>query len=506
MRPELLVALPIAAPLAAAALCLLAWRRPRLQRGLALLGFAALVAIAAALVAAVARGGPVAIALGGWAAPVGVAFRADLLAAVMVLVAAVVGAAVALYALADVPLAHQHAGFWPLTLLLVVGVCGAFLTADLFNLFVWFEVMLVASFVLLGLGGTRAQLAGGHVYLVLSVLGSTLLLIAVGLAYATVRTLDLAQLGDRMRELATTRPGLVLAIQALLLTSFGLKAAVFPLMSWLPASYHTPLPVISALFSALLTKVGVYALIRVTAQVFAPTAAIHAVLGAVAIATMLIGVLGALAQRRIRELLGFHIVSQIGYMIAGLALAAGPQRARAFALAAALYYVVHNILAKTNLFLIAGAIRRVRGTEALDQLGGAARTHPWLAAMFLISALGLAGVPPLSGFWAKLGIIAAGVERGSPALVTVAVVVGLLTLISMLKLWNAVFAGEAPSPAGGGPPRQPVPGAMLAGIALLAAATLVISVAPQLLFGLALEAADQLLAAAPVHAAIGGGP
>ena len=492
MHPELLVALPIAIPLVAAVLCLLGWRRPGVQRDVALLGFALMVAAAAGLVGVVARQGPVTIAIGGWPAPIGIAFRADLLAALMTLVAAVIGAAVAIYAVADAPATHQRAGFWPLVLLLVLGVCGSFLTADLFNLFVWFEVMLVASFVLLGLGSSRAQLAGTHVYLVLSVIGSTLLLIGVGLVYATVRTLDLTQLGDRMAELSATRPGLVLAIEALLLTSFGLKAAVFPLMSWLPASYHTPLPAVSALFAALLTKVGVYALIRMTAAVFAPEAAVHAALVAIAIATMLVGVLGALAQPRMREILGFHIVSQIGYMVAGLALATGTPAARRFALAAALFYVVHHILVKANLFLIAGVVRRTHGTEALDRLGGVARSHPWLAAMFLVSALSLAGVPPLSGFWAKLAILAAGIEQGRWVLVAVAVAVGLLTLISMLKLWTGVFAGTPPSLGAFAPPHRRAPLVMYVGITLLAALTLAISLAPQLLFELALAAADQL--------------
>jgi multicomponent Na+:H+ antiporter subunit D len=207
--------------------------------------------------------------------------------------------------------------------------------------------------------------------------------------------------------------------------------------------------------------------------------------------TMLVGVCGALAQPSVRRVLSFHVVSQIGYMVAGLALAAGTAAQRRFALAAAIFYVVHHILVKTNLFLVAGVIRRTRGTETIGRLGGLGRTHPYLAALFLVSSLSLAGVPPLSGFWAKLAVIRAGLDQGELALVVVAVVTSLLTLLSMLKIWFGVFAGR--------PPEVPVPPApraailaMFAGATLLALGTLGLSRAPEALFAIAFGAADQL--------------
>lgn len=504
MSDSLLLALPIAVPIAVAAACLVAWRAPRVQRALACLGLVALLAIALVLVATVASRGPLELALGGWEAPVGIEFRVDLLGALMTLVTGIIGVAVALHALRDVPEREARRGFWPLVILLVMGVNGAFLTADLFNLFVWFEVMLIASFVLLALGGTRPQLAGAHIYVVLNLLGSTIFLVTVGLVYGAVHTLDYAELAHRMATLAEARPGLALAIHALLLVAFGLKAAVFPALYWLPASYHTPHPAVSALFAALLTKVGIYAMVRVTAGILPPHAHVLAALAIVAAATMLVGVSGALAQPSVRRILGFHIVSQIGYMVAGLAVAVGTPAQRRFALAATIFYVIHHILVKANLFLVAGIIRRVRGTESLEELrrqGGLTRAYPYLAVLFLISALSLAGVPPLSGFWAKLAVIRAGLDAGALALVVIAVFTGLLTLLSMLKIWLGAFAGGGPPP----PPHRP--GSLLpmyAGATLLAAGTLVLSLAPDTLLALALGAADQLLRATPV--AIGGLP
>lgn len=485
---DLLPALPIAIPILVAAACLVAWRAPAVQRALALIGLGGLLVAAAALLAAVVRTGPITVAIGGWTAPVGIAFHADLLGAVMTLVAALVGVAVGVYARFEVPEAEARRGFWPLVVLLVMGVCGAFLTADIFNLFVWFEVMLIASFVLLALGREPRQLAAAHVYLVLNLIGSTIFLVTVGLIYGAVHALDFPSLAERMAALAEVQPGLVLAIEALLLVAFGLKAAVVPAMFWLPASYHTPQPAVSALFAALLTKVGVYAMIRVTAGVMPPSAQVHAALGVIAMATMLVGVCGALAQPSVRRILSFHIVSQIGYMVAGLALAVGTAAQRRFALAAAIFYVVHHILVKTTLFLVAGVIRRTRGTESLDRLGGVGRAHPYLAALFLVSSLSLAGVPPLSGFWAKLAVIRASLDQGELALAVVAVLTGLLTLLSMLKIWFGVFAGPPPAE-----PVPPAPRAMYAGATLLALGTLALSLAPEALFAIAFGAADQLL-------------
>jgi multicomponent Na+:H+ antiporter subunit D len=503
---ELILSLPTAVLVVSAAACVGARRSILTQQGIVLVAMTCVLVIAAFLLVIVARSGPLSLAVGSWPAPIGIELHADLTAAIMVAIAALIGVTIAIYAIADVPRAYQERGFWPVLVLLVMGVVGSFLTADLFNLFVWFELFLVASFVMLALGTTRAQLRATHVYLILNLLASTLFLVGIGLVYATVRTLDMREIAARMADLSASQPGTVLAIHAMLMVAFGIKAAVFPLMFWLPASYHTPPPVVSALFAALLTKVGVYAMLRVGAGLFPEDVAMHHALAGVAIATMIVGVLGALAQKHMRRLLAFHIVSQIGYMVAGIALIEGTLEAQRFAMAATLFFVIHNILAKTTLFLVAGIVRHLRGTEELARLGGVARSHPLLAALFLIAALALAGIPPFSGFWGKLAIIAAGLESGRVFVVAAATVVSLLTLTSMLKLWIAVFLGSAADPTDVRTTSPRTITVMYGATAGLALAILVLSVVPEPLFALALGAAEQLLPATPTSTWTGGTP
>jgi multicomponent Na+:H+ antiporter subunit D len=250
---------------------------------------------------------------------------------------------------------------------------------------------------------------------------------------------------------------------------------------------------VSALFAGLLTKVGVYALIRVFSLVFIDLEGYFDFLVVVAALTMVSGVLGAVAQFHIRKILSFHIISQIGYMVLGLGLlTADDPSIRRLALAAAIFYVAHHILVKTNLFLIAGVIRRLRSSEDLGTLGGLASSAPWLAALFLIPAASLAGVPPLSGFWAKLAVIEVAVMAESWPAVVAALFAGLLTLLSMTKIWNEAFWKDAVNEqpiSGGGETMWP----LVAPVVVLATLTVVIGLAPQLLYAISDRAAVELL-------------
>jgi multicomponent Na+:H+ antiporter subunit D len=314
----------------------------------------------------------------------------------------------------------------------LAGVCGAFLTGDLFNLYVWFEVMLIASFALMALGGERAQLDGAVKYAAINLVATILFLIAIGLLYGVTGTLNMAELHTAVKEVDNR--GLLTAIACLFLVCFGIKAAVFPLFFWLPASYHTPPIAVTAIFSALMTKVGVYALFRMFTLVFTHDVAFtHTVILGIAILSMVVGVLGAAAQQDVRRILSFHIVSQIGYIVLGLALFTP------LALAGAVFYLVHNIIAKTNLFLVGGVMNRLAGSFDLAAIGGLYRYAPVLAALFLLSALSLAGLPPLSGFWAKLLLVQASLEIEAWIVAGVALTVGLLTLYSMTKIWTLGF-------------------------------------------------------------------
>lgn len=491
-----LVVLPLIVPLATAIAGIALARAQAAQRAVGVAGALAHLAAAIALFASVADGRVLTMQAGSWAAPFGITLVADVLGALMVLLTGIVGFAVAVYAAGEGGHATTRAEFVPLYHVLLLGVSLAFLTGDLFNLYVAFEVMLMASFVLLGLCGGRASMEGALKYVTLNLFSSTLFLIAAGLVYGVAHTLNMADLARVLPALALERPQLVLAIAALLLTSFGIKAGVFPLYFWLPASYHTLPLSIAGVFAGLLTKVGVYALLRATTLFVPRDPAISAVVLAVAGLTMLLGVLGAFSQAEIRRILSFHIVSQIGYMVIGVGvLTVADEGTRRLAIAATVFYIAHHIVVKTNLFLVGGVAGRLTGSTELPRIGGLLDRAPWLALLFAIPAASLAGIPPLSGFWAKLGVIKAGLAAEAWLLVASAIVAGLLTLLSMVKIWTEAFWKNAPADADPAPtPWSRGERALrLAPIVALALVTLAIGVAPAPLFAIADRAAEQLL-------------
>lgn len=435
---RLLIVLPILIPFFTAITSLLFWRWRMTQRVINVMGASALLLSAICLLARIWTGGIAAIQMGDWPAPFGITLVADLFASIMVMMAGLVGLAVSVYSLMSMDKERESFGYYPLLHVLLMGVCGSFLTGDLFNLYVWFEVMLISSFVLMELGGEKAQLEGAIKYVTLNLMSSALFLTAVGILYGIAGTLNMADLAVQLKSAPASAS--VTTVALLFFLAFGIKAAVFPLFFWLPASYHTPPVSVSAVFAGLLTKVGVYALIRVFTLIFTQdVATTHTIILIVGGITMVTGVLGAVAQYEFRRLLSFHIVSQIGYMIVGLGFYVP------LGLAGSIFHMVHNMLAKTNLFFISGAVFMKRGTYDLKKLGGFYQSAPRLAVLFLISAFGLAGMPPLSGFWSKLILVKAGLDTGNYVIVAAALGVSLLTTYSMTKLWNEVFWKNAPA-------------------------------------------------------------
>lgn len=435
---QALVAAPILIPLVAAALTAMLRDRPDAQRHVGLLCALALLAAAGRLLWETADGAILVAQMGNWPAPFGITLVIDTFSAIMLVITGTMAVAVAIYAMGPGAEARDKAGFQPLFHSVLLGVAGAFSTGDLFNLYVWFEVMLIASFGLLVLDRTRAQLDGGLRYVMLNLVGTTFFLLAVGLLYGLTGTLNLADLA----RVAPTieNQGALAAVGLLLLVSFGAKAAIFPVFNWLPAAYHTASMPVAAIFAALLTKVGVYAIIRVFTLVFGHDAAFFGpILGVIAMLTMIIGVLGAASHVDVRKILSFHIISQIGYMLVGVALMTP------LAIAGSVLYIVHHIVVKANLFLVAGAIRHEGGSFGLARLGGLWISAPLLAVLFLVPALSLAGLPPLSGFWAKLVVIRSALEASSYFIAFVALAVGLLTLYSMMKIWNEAFWKARPA-------------------------------------------------------------
>ena len=483
-----LVVGPIIVPLGAAVIGFAARGSDRTQRAVSLVAALGLAAIAAALLSAVWNNGIVVAQMGGWPAPFGITLVADHLSAAMVAVTALIGLATVIYAFGDIRRGEISYALHPLLHALLAGVCGAFLAGDIFNLYVWFEVMLIASFALLILGGKPSQLDGAVRYAALSLIATTLLLSGIGLLYGLTGTLNMADLHLRVQDVENQ--GLLTAVAIVFIFAFGLKAAVFPLFFWLPASYHTPRTAVSAVFSGLLTKVGVYALMRVFTLIFTQDVGYtHQILLWVAGLTMVTGVLGAASQNELRRILSFHIISQIGYMILGLALFT------MFGLLGGIFYVIHHIVVKANLFFVAGAANRLGGSTELSSLGGFYRNTPLLAILFFIPAFSLAGFPPLSGFWAKLLLIQAAIEKQEFVMAGVALVVGLLTVYSMTKIWLNAFWKARPEESG--PPPPPLPATrkwlLLGPIAALATITLSIGLYVRPLYELAERAAAELM-------------
>jgi multicomponent Na+:H+ antiporter subunit D len=431
-----LVPLPVILPLLGAGLTLALSNRPRAQRAVSSTTLAAVVVIAAVLVVQTDRSGPQVVWIGAWPEPLGIALVADRLSSLMLLVSAVVTLGVLVYSIGqgmtgdvrDTPLTIYH----PTFLVLAAGVANAFLAGDLFNLFVSFEILLFASYVLLTLGGTPARIRAGTIYVLVSMLSSMLFLTAIAAVYAATGTVNMAHLALRLPDLPD---GVSLVLQLLLLTTFAIKAAVFPLSFWLPDSYPTAPAPVTAVFAGLLTKVGVYAILRTQSLLF-PDRPLTDLLMWAALLTMLVGILGAVAQSDVKRMLSFTLVSHIGYMVFGIALAT------VGGFSGAMYYVIHHITIQTALFLVVGLIERRGGSTSLLKLGGLARLAPLLALLFFVPAMNLAGIPPMSGFLGKVGLIDAGIRVGSPtafALVAASVVTSLLTLYAVAKAWNLAF-------------------------------------------------------------------
>lgn len=481
--------LPLLFPFLTAILCLLAWNSRTLQRGLSLAGSAGLLWAGVRLALTVQEQGIQTLDIGSWQAPYGITLVADLFSAIMIMMVGLMGLTVTIYSLASMDAARESFGYYAIFNFLLMGVCGAFLTGDIFNLYVWFEMLLIASFVLLILGGEWPQLQGAIKYVTINLISSTLLLLTVGLMYGLTGMLNMADIAQQFQTNPAIPQGLVLTMAALFLVAFGVKAALFPLFFWLPDSYHTPPVSVTVIFSALMSKVGVYALARVFTLFFAQhQETFQPLLLTVAALTMVTGVLGAVAQNDFRRLLSFHIISQIGYLLMGIALFSH------LSLTGLIFFIVHVIIAKSALFLVSGLVYRLRGSYALKELGGVYRDYPGLAALFLLAALALAGIPPLSGFWAKLTLIRAGLAAGQYVMVAVALAVSLLTLFSMIKIWAEVFWKNAPHP----PEPQPALAAQswtlyLAPLCLLVLIGLAMGLTAEPFFNWAQQAADQLM-------------
>ncbi|MBG0838627.1 proton-conducting transporter membrane subunit [Ectopseudomonas toyotomiensis] len=482
MNHALLVA-PILVPLCSLLLAIILRRHLLAVRVLSLSGTALLLAVGLVLVWQAAQGVVLSGQVGDWQAPFGISLVIDRLSAVMIAISALVALVTLLYGVAKDNDSKIGRDFHLFIQGLLTGICGAFITADIFNLYVWFEVLLIASFALMALGGGSRRLAGSMTYVALNLFATLIFLLSAGLVYGASGTLNMGELAVIMRS-GEAPPGVTPAL-LLMLLAFAIKAALFPVFGWLPATYHVALTAVSAMFAGLLTKVGVYALIRLVTLLWPEYGLPHQLLLWVACATMLVGVLGAAAQTEVRRILSFHIVSQVGYMILGLALATP------LALAGAVFYLIHHIVVKANLFFIGGLAARICGSERLADMGGLYKRMPWLALLFAIPALSLAGIPPLSGFWAKFLLVKASLDAAAWWAAGIALLTGVFTLLSMNKIWNEAFLKPHP---GDEEALQTVTGIRAAwlGMSALALLTVLIGLGAGPLIDYAVAAAEQL--------------
>ncbi len=458
--------LPVLVPLTVTILMLLFFRdNLRAQRTLSIASSLLLLVFVTFLLVKVNAEDVIVYRLGNWQPPFGIVLMVDRLSVIMLYLCAITGLASLLFACGELDERREKTHFHPLFQLLIMGINGAFVTGDLFNLFVFYEILLSASYGLLALGNEPYQLRATVQYLVLNLVKSTLFLFGVAALYGVLGTVNMAHLSQRIAILDNNAQRILVdAAGFVLLTVFSIKAALVPLFFWMPDSYPAPAAAVGAMFAGMMTKVGVYSLARVFSLVFHGTEswAGNWVLPISAI-TMVGGVLGAVAQTNFRRLLSFHITSQVGYMVMGIGLftPAG--------LGAAIFYIAHHILVKAGLFLIAGIAEKLSGEKDIREMGRLIR-HPMTAGLFLIAGWSLAGVPPLSGFWAKLFVIKEGLQLHAYYAVLAALLTGLLTLFSMTKVWVMAFwGGEAKR-------LKQVPATMIGGAVFLVAFSVIIPI------------------------------
>ena len=487
VRPaDWLVIAPVVVPLAFGALLLMLRHRTRVLPWVALTALALQFLMAAGLFWHVTANGPVVMTMGRWLPPFGISFVADMLGVTLTLTASLVALVCGIFSISTVNRIGQRYGYYSFLLLMMGGISGSFLTGDIFNLYVWFEVFLISSFGLIILGSGRRQIDGATKYAILNLVATTLFLISTGYLYGVFGTLNMADIAVKAAAYRETVPLMTLAV--LYLVAFGMKAAAFPLNFWLPASYHTPRIVVAALFGGLLTKVGVYALLRTLVMLFPPERVVLADLIAwIAFGTMMIGMMGALAQADIRRILGFIVVSGIGVMLAGLALGDAP------GLSGTVVYAVHSMLVMTALYLLAGIMRRMGGTYSLHDLGGLYRVSPALAAIALLLIFAAAGLPPASGLWPKVMLVKASIETGYWWLAFGVLATGFLTTLALGRVFALAFWRVPPENTALAGNLRPVPGTAFAALVILCVPVALIGLYPEPLIEVAGAAARGLL-------------
>lgn len=422
---------PVFIHLFAAILQLIAWRKTVTQRVISVVGSFLGVLLAIRLFTKVYNDGILTMNASNWDAPFGIVFVADLLSTTLVLITSIAGFAVSIFSSTGLNRQRMLYGYFPIFHFLIMGLNGAFLTGDIFNLYVWFEVIIISSFVLMTLGGRKTQLEGAVKYMAMNILASTFFLTGIGILYGLTGSLNMADLAIKIKLVEDQT--LVGITACFFLIGFSIKSAVFPLYYWLPSSYHTPPSAVAATFGGLLTKVGIYAIIRVFSLIFIPDEFTRDLLMVMAIATIITGALGALIKTNVRKLFSYLIVCHIGFMVGGIAMFTK------VALMGTIFYLFHDILVKTNMFLVAGVIRQMRGDMEMKRLGGLYAEYPKISLLIAIVLFSLVGIPPLSGFWPKIYLFQEAFNQSQYLFVAALIIGSFITMFVIAKMWAEVF-------------------------------------------------------------------
>jgi multicomponent Na+:H+ antiporter subunit D len=421
-----------------AVLLLFFWQKVAAQKIISFLGNSIAFLLCLRLFFVTQEEGFLVLQAGGWKAPFGITFVSDSFSSIMVLLTAVVSLAVGIYSAAALNTSRIKHGYYFMYHFLIMGLMGAFLTGDIFNLYVWFEVVIISSFVLLTLGGKKMQMEGAIKYVTMNMLASIIFLTAIGILYGITGTLNMADLSLKIDEIQSE--GLVSVTALLFFVGFGIKSAVFPLYFWLPSSYHTPPSAIAAIFGGLLTKMGVYAMLRVFTLIFQPDEFVRNVFVVIAIMTMITGALGTINKRSIRRIISYLIVCHIGYLIAGIGIYTE------LAIVGVIFYLMHDVIVKSNILMITGIIQKIRETIDMTRLGGLGKDYPKLSFVMAITLFSLIGIPPLSGFWPKIQFFGESLKAGEYFLLAAFIIASFVTLFVVARMWVEIFWKESPKP------------------------------------------------------------
>ncbi|MFD1706554.1 Na+/H+ antiporter subunit D [Siminovitchia sediminis] len=476
-----LIVIPMVLPLIIGVILVFFRKNIQLQRWVSIGTMAFVSGISIYILNLIQDRGILRLDFGGWEPPFGILFVADSFSMLLVLTTCVVTSICLLYAFYSIDPSRERMFFYTFVLIMAAGVNGSFLTGDIFNLFVCFEVMLLASYILIALGGTRRQMKESVIYVAINVLSSWFFLVAVAFLYGAVGTLNMAHLSQRIAESGQTP--ILTVIGILFLIVFSLKAALL-LYFWLPGSYSAPPTAIAALFGALLTKVGIYAMFRVFSLIFYHEPQItHTLIGVMAGLTLIGGSLGAVAYRDIRLIVAYNVIIGTGFILVGLAVSTQT------AIEGSIYYLIHDMVSKALLFLLAGTVITLTGTAKMDRMSGLIRNYPVLGWMFFLVMLSLAGIPPLSGFLGKVLVSQGAIETESYILLALSMISSVLILYSLLRVFKQCFWGETTMSEDDEPPLRK---GMLVPSILLAALTIGIGLGAELLSDYVKDAAVTL--------------